>query len=169
MIYRFRVILDVEDDVFRDIEIQEEATLEDFHNAITQAFGFDGSEMAAFYDSDDEWNQGDEYMLFDMGEDDVRKMSEIKLNEVASAQHDRLLYIYDFLSLWKFLVELMDIAEPDTAVLYPHLVQAHGLVPEEAPETFFESETGFDEDISLDDDDEDFDDFDDTSYGMSLN
>ena len=31
MIYRIRIILDVKQDVLRDIEIEENATLEDFH------------------------------------------------------------------------------------------------------------------------------------------
>jgi len=68
MIYRFRVILDndTEEDIFRDFEIRESDTLEDLHNVITQCFGFDGTEMASFYLSDDEWNQGEEISLFDM-------------------------------------------------------------------------------------------------------
>ncbi len=70
MIYRFRIILDnkSEEDIFRDIEIRKTDTLEDLHNAITQSFGFDGMEMASFYLSDDEWNQGEEISLFDMSE-----------------------------------------------------------------------------------------------------
>ena len=48
MIYRFRIILDVKEDVLRDIEIEETATFEDLHHAITQAFGFLGNEMASF-------------------------------------------------------------------------------------------------------------------------
>ena len=48
MVYKFRVILDVKEDVFRDIMIQGEATLEDFHNVINQSFGFAGDEMASF-------------------------------------------------------------------------------------------------------------------------
>ena len=43
MVYKFRVILDVEEDIFRDIAILDEDTLEDFHNAIVNAFGFDGT------------------------------------------------------------------------------------------------------------------------------
>ena len=58
MIYKFRIVLDTLDDVFRDIEIEDDSTLEDLHNSITQAFGFDGTEMASFYLSDAEWNQG---------------------------------------------------------------------------------------------------------------
>ena len=48
MIYRIRVILDVDDDVLRDIEISSTSTLEDLHNAIIQSFGFLGNEMASF-------------------------------------------------------------------------------------------------------------------------
>ncbi|NJW55911.1 plasmid pRiA4b ORF-3 family protein, partial [Salinimicrobium oceani] len=53
MLYRFRIILDAEEDVFRDIEIMADNTLEDLHNTILQSFGFDGTEMASFYISDD--------------------------------------------------------------------------------------------------------------------
>ena len=52
MVYKFRVILDVKEDVFRDIIIQGEATLEDLHNVINQSFGFAGDEMASFYLTD---------------------------------------------------------------------------------------------------------------------
>ena len=42
MIYRFRVILDndTEDDIFRDIEINKEDTLLEFHKSIITSFGF---------------------------------------------------------------------------------------------------------------------------------
>ena len=58
MVYRFRVVLDTVEDVFRDIEILKTNSLEDLHNVITQSFGFDGTEMASFYVSDDELSQG---------------------------------------------------------------------------------------------------------------
>ena len=48
-IYGFRVILDYNQaDIFRDIEISSEATFEDFHNSIVQAFALDSGEMAHF-------------------------------------------------------------------------------------------------------------------------
>lgn len=172
MIHRYRVILDVEEDVFRDIDIQADANLEDFHNAIVQAFGFEGNEMAAFYLSNDSWEQGEEFVLFSLDDEDSRAMAEVELNEVASQPHDRLIYVYDFLHFWKFLVELMDTAEPEQGVLYPHLVQSLGNVPEEAPETYFESETQADDDFdfdNLDDDDDLPDDYNDLNFGMSLN
>ena len=68
MVYKFRVILDAEEDIFRDIAIEEKDTLEDLHNALVNAFGFDGMEMAAFYTCDDKWNQDEEIPLFDTGD-----------------------------------------------------------------------------------------------------
>ena len=47
------------------------------HNVLTQSFGFDGSEMASFYISNEHWEQGQEIALFDMGQtQDVKKMNE---------------------------------------------------------------------------------------------
>jgi hypothetical protein len=52
MVYKIRIILDAEEDIFRDLEIEAHNTLEEFHNALTQAFGFLGNEMASFYTCD---------------------------------------------------------------------------------------------------------------------
>src|SRR5690606_21385553 len=106
MVYRFRVILDAEEDVFRDIELLQESTLEDFHNSIVNAFGFDGTEMASFYLSDDTWNEGEEIPQFDLGdgeEGSVRLMNETTLDSVLSEDQTKLIYVYDFLNMWTFL------------------------------------------------------------------
>lgn len=151
MIYHFRIILDTKEDVFRDIALEEDATFEDFHNAITQAFGFGGSEMAVFYESNDDWQQGDAISLFDMGEDETRRMSKTPLSEVFP-EISKMLYVYDFLNLWTFFIELIETDEPKPGNTYPMLIFSHGDVPEEAPEKTFETkkdssdENGFDED-----------------------
>ena len=36
MIYKIRVILDAQEDIFRDLEIEATSSLEDLHMAITQ-------------------------------------------------------------------------------------------------------------------------------------
>lgn len=164
MIYRFRIILDTEEDVFRDLEIEQNATLEDFNNAITQSFGFDGLEMASFYLSNDTWEQGEEISQFDMSEglDSIRSMSETLVEDVVSKSSTKLLYVYDFLNMWRFIIELAEIAEPEDGVLYPNLMYVQGQVPDQAPEVSFEAEKDeFDddheEDINIDDlDDYDF-------------
>ncbi len=166
MIYRFRIILDTHEDVFRDIEIEASATLEDFHNAITQSFGFDGQEMASFYTSNELWEEGEEISLFDVGDapGGLRIMSETFLEDVVDEEKTRLLYVYDFLNMWTFMVELADIAEVETGMTYPNLMYSHGQIPEEAPEKEFIAEEieeeDFDEDFDLDPEDYDNLDFD---------
>lgn len=167
MIYRFRVVLDVLDDVFRDIEIRETDTLEDLHNAISQSFGFEGTEMASFYTSDEEWNQGEEIVLFDMSEgmNSVRMMNETMLNEILSEKQTKLIYVYDFLNMWTFYVELAEITEPNKGTDYPNLLFSHGILPENPPEKQFEADDGFDDF----DDGPDFESFDDPDFDEQWN
>lgn len=160
MIYRFRVILDndTEEDIFRDFEIRESDTMEDLHNVITQCFGFDGTEVASFYLSDDEWNQGEEISLFDMsdGLNDVRLMNEAVLSETVHEAQNKLIYVYDFMNMWTFFVELAEIVEVAEGVDYPNLMYVQGQVPTEAPDKIFEAESNddyddFDDDFNIDD------------------
>ena len=139
MIYRFRIILDANEDVFRDIEIEGTSSLEELHDSITQAFGFAGQEMASFYVSNDLWEQGEEIALFDMNETpgSIRMMNETTIDSVTSENQTKLIYVYDFLNLWTFLVELAEIAEREEGHTYPNLMFAHGQIPEEAPEKEF--------------------------------
>jgi len=143
MIYRFRVILDndTEDDIFRDLEIRETDNLEDLHNIITQSFGFDGTEMASFYKSDDEWNQGEEFSLFDMSEglNSVTLMSKTILENVINEANTKLIYVYDFFNMWTFYVELAEIVEINQSTDYPNLMFVQGQIPDEAPEKSFEA------------------------------
>ncbi len=158
MIYRYRVILDANEDVFRDIEIEASASLEDLHNSITQSFGFGGQEMASFYVSNDQWEQGEEIALFDMSEvpGSVRVMNETQLDEVTHEDQTKLIYVYDFLNMWMFLVELAEIAEREEGRTYPNLMFSHGQIPEEAPDKEFVAdpvEGEVDDDFDLDPED----------------
>lgn len=169
MVYRFRVILDAEEDVFRDIELLEESTLEDFHNSIINAFGFDGNEMASFYISDEDWNQGEEISQFDIsdGEESIRLMNETTLDSVVSESETRLIYVYDFLNLWTFLIELAEIAEVEEGRDYPNLMFVHGQIPLEAPDKeFVAEENEFGDDFNSD---LDVDDYDDLSFDENWN
>ncbi|WP_378187140.1 hypothetical protein ACE939_02150 [Aquimarina sp. W85] len=172
MIYRFRIILDTEEDVFRDIEIEKTATLEELHNVITQSFSFDGTEMASFYTSDEQWTQGEEISLFDMsdGSSSVRLMEETKLEDVVYETSPRLLYIYDFLSMWTFMVELAEIADFEHGREYPNIMFVHGQLPDQAPEKEFKADSGesfddYDEDESF----VDIDDYDEMDFNENWN
>ena len=170
MIYRFRVILDndTEEDIFRDLEISENDSLEDLHNIITQSFGFDGSEMASFYLSDDDWNEGEEISLFDLSDEgNARLMNLTSINDVVHEAQTKLIYVYDFLSMWTFFVELAEIVEETDGISYPNLMFVHGQIPDQAPEKNFESEE-FD-DFNEFDDEVDLEDYDDLDFEENWN
>ena len=157
MIYKIRIILDAEEDIFRDLELDQGSTLEEFHNAITQSFGFLGNEMASFYTCDEEWNQDEEIALFDMSENgsEVRLMNETKLEDVMTEESPKMLYIYDFMSMWTFFVELADIVNKEDGQTYPNLLFSFGELPDSPPEKSFEadpSDESFDEEIGNYDD-----------------
>lgn len=164
MIYKFRVILDAEEDVFRDIAIQEEDTLEDFHNTIVNAFGFDGMEVASFYTCDDQWNQEEEISLFDTGDvpGEQKIMSDYNLNQLLHKEHTKIIYVYDFINMWTFLIELAAIEEPESGVSYPDLLFSHGELPASAPDKDFDADMKDDiyGEFEDDFDDDDFDMFD---------
>ena len=171
MIYRFRVILDndTEDDVFRDLEIRETDTMEDLHNIITQSFGFDGMEMASFYVSDEEWNQGEEIAMFDMSEagNEVKMMSTTIIKNVAHEASPKLIYVYDFMNMWTFYVELAEIVDEAQGTDYPNLMFVHGQIPDQAPEKNFEADV--EEDFNDFESDENIDDFSDLDFDENWN
>ena len=152
MIYKIRAILDVKKDVIRDLLIDSSNNLETLHNTIANAFGFNGQEMASFYKADNDWNQGEEIPLFDMSEDeDALSMSNCNLKETLIEKGDKLIYVYDFMSMWTFYIELSEIKKNTTEEKLPKIVFSFGDVPESAPEKEFTSEPTNDE-FGMDDD-----------------
>lgn len=159
MVYKFRVILDTEEDIFRDIAILEEDTLEDLHKAIVNAFGFDGSEVASFYTCDEKWNQEDEIPMFDAGDvpGENKIMSDYQLSDILDIENAKIIYVYDFLSMWTFLVELASVEDVVAGNTYPQTIFLHGEMPAEAGEKSFiadddeEGYSEFEDDLDQDD------------------
>lgn len=179
MVYKFRVILDTEEDVFRDIAISQEDSLEDLHNAIVNSFGFDGMEAASFYACDDQWTQlEEEISLFDISDEPgVHKtMGSCTLESVLDKDNTKIIYVYDFLNMWTFFVELAAIEDQEPGVSYPEILFSHGALPHEIPTKSFGTETVSNEDIydefndDYDQDDYDlYDDADDFGYEENWN
>lgn len=160
MIYKIRIILDAKDDIFRDIEIDASSSMEEFHNTISQSFGFLGNEMASFYTCNEEWKQDEEIALFDMSESgtEVRLMNENFLESVLTKQTPKLIYVYDFLNMWTFFVELADIVENEPGISYPNILFSFGELPENPPEKNFEADP--DPTLDFDDTHENYEDLD---------
>jgi hypothetical protein len=163
--YKIRIILDTQEDVIRTILVNDAITLEELHFAIAKSFGFDAQEMASFYLTDEEWNQGEEIPLFNMSDDPVSlAMNTCILNEALPNISDKLIYVYDFLKMWAFYVEVIEISS-DTHKDLPKTILSVGEIPQEAPEKEFIAEDfGQDSEGGFNDEFESLDDFDFDNY-----
>jgi len=95
------------------------------------------------------------------GTDQIRLMNETRVEDVVSEVEPKLLYVYDFFNMWRFLIELGEIVDKEEGITYPNLMFVHGQIPDQAPDIAFEADETDDEnqpDINIDDlDDLDFD------------
>lgn len=134
MIYKIRVILDTKEDVFRDIEVRDKQTLFSLYKGIVSAFSLQGEELASFYKSDQDWNQGKEIPLEDMGETgNDETMADFQINEVLPNKGDRMIFVYDYMEMWTFYVEVMEIEDKKAVFNYPLTVYRFGAMPLKAP------------------------------------
>lgn len=157
--YKIRVILDTKEDVLRTILVEDSINLERLHFIIAEAFGFEGQEMASFYKADDEWNQGEEIPLFNMEETTTSiAMQNCLLTETLPLENDKLIYVYDFLNMWTFYVDVVEILKEQKENL-PQVILSVGKIPEEAPEKEFVADK-----LDDDTDDDEFDIFDDFDF-----
>ena len=121
-IMRLRVILDTEDDVFRDIEIATDAPL--MHFAVLDAFGWEAGELASFSKAT---SRGAAAKVFTprherpMAEDGAKR--EEAMNESTRPPHSKLghraIYVYDFLRMWCFYVQAHTWKTPNPTVPTP--------------------------------------------------
>jgi hypothetical protein len=145
-IYRFRVVLEDNEDISRDIEIRSGQTFEELHETIQEAFKFDKKHAASFFVSDDFWRKGLEITLrkedLELDEDDIRHkrepkklMSATKIAKYVDDPHQRFVYVFDPNVQWTFLIELLKIATEDPKVKYPVCVKSVGTAPKQYKQT----------------------------------
>ena len=131
-IYKFRVIIDTEEDVFRDIEISTDSNFLDLHASILRAFNWEGGEMASFYKSNENWDKGEDIPLMEMGAGGNEKnMSNTLISDEVGKPHEKLIYVYDFLRMWCFYIELIEVKKASSELLYPRLVLEYGDAPDQ--------------------------------------
>ncbi len=191
LIYRFKVINDEIDDFYREIEIKPGNTFEDFHDILLECIKLTPGEMSSFYICDSRWNKLQEISLLNMNDEDdsekdpesdakpVKLMADVKLKESIIDPHQRLIYVYDFLKMHIFYIELSKITEGDAKNTYPRCTKSAGDIVQlkktppkavdiiEKEEDIIDDDTDnfFDDDLPSDDGSFDLNDgFDDSKY-----
>lgn len=132
MSYSIRVILDwEEEDVFRDLLVPAETDLFQLHDAILKSFQLESGEMASYFRSNDNWDQGEEIpmMAFD---DKMATMEDFTMTDIFPKKGSKLLYVYDFMAMWTFYIESINISAEEPEGI--KVTQIKGNRPPEAPE-----------------------------------
>ena len=150
--YRFRMLLDDQEDFIRDFDILSSQTFLDFHNLIRESVELKGNELASFFVCDRTWRKKKEITLINMQEepeknqeedDDLRsprknrmpvcEMDKVKIKDIIDDPHQRLLYEYDFLNPNSFFVELIKIVDADQDKTYPLCIKSAGKLSTSVP------------------------------------
>jgi hypothetical protein len=134
---KFRVLLDTEQDqeIFRDILIDENDNFESLYHAIISSFRFQGDQMASFYISNENWDKGHEISLMDMnyGDESIDEMASVMsgavLRDFMYESDQKVILVYDFLRMWIFLIELIE--KTDALIDSPQIPLAVGMAPPE--------------------------------------
>lgn len=149
-IYRFSVTMPDDESFERIIDIPGDYTFEALHLAVLSAVNFDDAQLASFYISDAYWQKGEEITLMDMGDENApATMESLKLEDKLTQPEARLVYVYDFILLWTFYLELIAIAAPNPNWEYPMLVEEAGTSPDQYGEQSHYPEALSDEDQEL--------------------
>mgnify|MGYP001453615682 CR=1 FL=1 len=135
-----RAILNCKNNVFRDISISESENLEELHAQICYAYNLKIGQMASFYQTNKEWIQLDEIPLMSMDQTKSKSMSDYSCSEMISKQGDRLIFIYDFLEMWTFMIEFIKHTKENTSK--SKVVLKYGERPLIAPDPEFVGEGG---------------------------
>lgn len=141
-VYRFKICLEENEDIYRDIDIKAAQTFEDFHQIIQQAFKFDAKHAASFFVSDDYWRKGVEITLrkedLPLDEEEIRKkvepkklMATTKILKYVEQPHQRFVYVFDPEVQWTFLIEMLRIVEDNPKTNYPLVIRSHGNAPKQ--------------------------------------
>ena len=82
--------------------------MNELHSYIVEVFSLDSKELASFYVIDSELELQQEIPLLSFEENDS-SMDNTKTNSLLIEENDKLLYVYDYMKMWRFLVELIAI------------------------------------------------------------
>ena len=140
-----QIYLEHKDDVIRNIEISTNKSLRELHFEIIRSLELSENEIASFYLTDENFNLVQEIPLFkiDDKQENLIEMNEIKIGSVFTNINCQLIYVYDFMKMWRFLVSY--IADSETENNKNQIVNQVGKMPKEATEIIFESDNDLNE------------------------
>lgn len=105
------MVSDEEPDFMREISISSEAKFLELHEAILDSVNYDGGAITSFFICNDDWEKEQEITLIEMDTDsdvDSYVMNDTTISDLVTDEHQKLLYVFDFLSDRAFFIELKE-------------------------------------------------------------
>lgn len=133
---KIRIILNVKDDVLRDIIVDSKTSLLEFSKIISDQFGFDSTEISTFHISNESWEQLEEIKIFKIDDND-EIMDNAPISNYFVLKGDKMIFVYDFLNYWTFFIDVNETVEKAKDREYPFCLLSVGKVPEESPTNIF--------------------------------
>lgn len=132
-VLKFRIYLEEDDSIYRDIAIKHTQNFVDLHEAILAAYGFDKKHKATFFRSNDFWQKGKKITL-EFYENENSSSCQLMQDSIVGNKikepNQKFIYLYDFNKNWTFLVELISVSKEENIKLsYPALVRVEGIAP----------------------------------------
>jgi hypothetical protein len=147
MKYNIRVILESKEDVIRDIEINSDCLLSELHFYLIECFNLNKNELASFYTTNDELEIVNEIPLVSF-EERSSNMENTNLEVVLDEHNNNLIYVYDYMKMWRFLLELKSTEENFNV---KKCISKIGEMPKEAPEINFSKENQNEDEEGIED------------------
>jgi hypothetical protein len=117
-ILKFRIYLEEDDAVYRDIVIRHTQNFQDLHFAILKSYEFDSKHKATFFRSNDHWQRGREISFERYDKPYVVEpllMADIIIGSEIRDTNQKFVYEYDFEKHWVFLVELINVSKEESS------------------------------------------------------
>jgi len=134
MILLFRIISDEDQEFYRDLVIDGSDTFLDFHKVLQKNLGYDPTQLASFFITNEEWEKQQEITLIDMKQEagtETLTMAEVTMEEYISEVSERMIYVFDFFSERAFFMELIENADQKSSKETPFVAQSKGDPPQQ--------------------------------------
>ena len=132
-ILKFRIYLEEDDSVYRDVLISHKQNFRQLHEMVLKAYEFDAKHQATFYRSNDHWQRGKEITLekYDkLYKAEPLLMEATLIGSEIIDPNQKFIYVYDFAKNWTFQIELINITKEENPKLtYPSIVRTEGVAP----------------------------------------
>lgn len=138
--YKFRILVNEDEEFLREFELTENQTLIDFHKLITKNIKLNNAELASFFLTSQNWEKEKEFTLLNMElepekEDldnensiPIELMEDTSIGNIIVKPNQRMLYEYNFMNPTIFYIEAVEIKEANPKEKYPKCVKSEGVL-----------------------------------------